>query len=51
MKTMSLIKFGLGHVDSVETHTPVPGPTEVLVKVLAAVLTSGPIASTRPTIS
>ena len=35
MKTMSLIKFGLGHVDSVETDTPVPGPTEVLVKVLA----------------
>ena len=35
MKTMSLTKFGLGHVDSVETDTPVPGPTEVLVRVLA----------------
>jgi NADPH:quinone reductase-like Zn-dependent oxidoreductase len=35
MKTMSLIKFGLGRVDSVETDAPVPGPTEVLVKVLA----------------
>jgi propanol-preferring alcohol dehydrogenase len=35
MKTMSLIQFGRGHVDSVETDTPVPGPTEVLVKVLA----------------
>jgi D-arabinose 1-dehydrogenase-like Zn-dependent alcohol dehydrogenase len=35
MKTMSLVKFGLGHVDSVETEKPIPGPSEVLVKVLA----------------
>jgi propanol-preferring alcohol dehydrogenase len=35
MKAMSLVKFGLGHLHSVETDQPVPGPTEVLVKVLA----------------
>ena len=35
MKAMSLVKFGLGHVDSVETDEPIPGPTEALVKVLA----------------
>lgn len=35
MKAMSLVKFGLGHVDAVETDKPIPGPTEVLVKVLA----------------
>jgi propanol-preferring alcohol dehydrogenase len=35
MKAMSLTRFGLGHVDSVETDKPIPGPTEVLVKVLA----------------
>jgi propanol-preferring alcohol dehydrogenase len=35
MKAMSLVKFGLGHVDPVETDKPIPGPTEVLVKVLA----------------
>ena len=35
MKAMSLVKFGLGHVDSLETDKPIPGPTEVLVKVLA----------------
>jgi propanol-preferring alcohol dehydrogenase len=35
MKTMSLVKFGLGHVDSVETEKPIPRPSEVLVKVLA----------------
>jgi propanol-preferring alcohol dehydrogenase len=35
MKTMSLVKPGSGHVDSIETDTPTPGPTEVLVKVLA----------------
>jgi propanol-preferring alcohol dehydrogenase len=35
MKTMSLTELGLGHVDSVEADTPVPGPTQVLVKVLA----------------
>jgi propanol-preferring alcohol dehydrogenase len=32
---MSLIQFGRGQVDSVETARPIPGPTEVLVKVLA----------------
>ena len=35
MKAMTLTRFGLGHVESVETDKPVPGPTEVLVKVLA----------------
>jgi propanol-preferring alcohol dehydrogenase len=35
MKAMSLMQFGRGHVDSVDINTPVPGPTDVLVKVLA----------------
>ena len=35
MKAMTLTRFGLGQVEAVETDKPVPGPTEVLVKVLA----------------
>jgi propanol-preferring alcohol dehydrogenase len=35
MKAMSLIRRGLGQVDSVDISRPMPGPTEVLVKVLA----------------
>jgi propanol-preferring alcohol dehydrogenase len=35
MKAMSLVRFGAGHVDSVEIAKPNPGPAEVLVKVLA----------------
>ena len=35
MKAMTLTRFGLGQVEVVETDTPVPGPTAVLVKVLA----------------
>jgi alcohol dehydrogenase, propanol-preferring len=35
MKAMSLVRFGVGHVDSVEIARPTPGPAEVLVKVLA----------------
>ncbi|HEY7443874.1 MAG TPA: zinc-dependent alcohol dehydrogenase family protein, partial [Vicinamibacterales bacterium] len=35
MKAMSLMQFGRGHVDSVDINTPIPGPTDVLVKVLA----------------
>jgi propanol-preferring alcohol dehydrogenase len=35
MKAMTLTRCGLGHVDSVEADKPTPGPTEVLVKVLA----------------
>jgi propanol-preferring alcohol dehydrogenase len=35
MKAMILSRFGLGHVESVEIDKPVPGPTHVLVKVLA----------------
>ena len=35
MKAMTLTRFGLGHVDSVEIDKPIPGPTEVLVQVLA----------------
>jgi propanol-preferring alcohol dehydrogenase len=35
MKAMTLTRFGLGHVDPVETDKPIPGPTDVLVKVLA----------------
>ena len=35
MKAMSLLTFGLGRVDLVETDRPTPGPTEILVKVLA----------------
>jgi alcohol dehydrogenase, propanol-preferring len=35
MKAMSLIQFGRGRVDVVEADKPRPGPTEVLVKVLA----------------
>ncbi len=34
MKAMSLLQFGRGHVDLVETETPAPGPAQVLVKVL-----------------
>jgi propanol-preferring alcohol dehydrogenase len=32
---MTLTRFGLGHVDSVEIDKPEPGPTAVLVRVLA----------------
>ena len=35
MKAMSLIQFGGGRVVAVETDKPIPGPTDVLVKVLA----------------
>jgi propanol-preferring alcohol dehydrogenase len=35
MKAMSLIQVGRGRVDPVDISTPVPGPTDVLVKVLA----------------
>ena len=35
MKAMTLTRCGLGQVESCETETPVPGPTEVQVKVLA----------------
>ena len=35
MKAMALTRQGLGHVESVEAGMPVPGPTEVLVRVLA----------------
>jgi D-arabinose 1-dehydrogenase-like Zn-dependent alcohol dehydrogenase len=35
MRTMSLTRFGLGHVEPVEAARPAPGPTGVLVKVLA----------------
>ena len=35
MKAMTLTRFGLGHLDAVETARPTPGPTDVLVKVLA----------------
>jgi propanol-preferring alcohol dehydrogenase len=35
MKAMALTRQGLGHVESVEADMPVPGPTEVLVRVLA----------------
>ena len=35
MRTMSLTRFGLGHVEPVETAKPAPGPTGVLLKVLA----------------
>jgi alcohol dehydrogenase, propanol-preferring len=35
MRAMALTRFGLGHVESVETAKPAPGPTGVLVKVLA----------------
>jgi propanol-preferring alcohol dehydrogenase len=35
MKAMSLTRFGQGCLDLVESDTPSPGPTEVLVKVLA----------------
>jgi propanol-preferring alcohol dehydrogenase len=35
MKAMTLTRVGLGHVDPVETEKPLPGPTDVLVKVLA----------------
>jgi propanol-preferring alcohol dehydrogenase len=35
MTSMVLSRPGLGHVEAVETETPAPGPTGVLVKVLA----------------
>ena len=35
MKAMTLTRPGLGRVESVESDIPLPGPTEVLVKVLA----------------
>jgi propanol-preferring alcohol dehydrogenase len=35
MKAMTLTGSGLGHVQPLETEKPVPGPTEVLVRVLA----------------
>lgn len=35
MKAMTLTGIGRGHVDPVETENPNPGPTDVLVKVLA----------------
>jgi propanol-preferring alcohol dehydrogenase len=35
MNAMALTRFGLGRVDAVETEKPVPGPSDVLVKVLA----------------
>ena len=35
MKAMTLTRFGLGHLDPVETARPAPGPADVLVKVLA----------------
>ena len=35
MNAMTLTRFGLGHVESVETDKPVPGPNDALVKVLA----------------
>ncbi len=35
MRAMTLTRFGLGRVEPVETGKPVPGPTDVLVKVLA----------------
>jgi propanol-preferring alcohol dehydrogenase len=35
MKAMSLVQFGRGRVDLLETDKPIPGPTDVLVKVLA----------------
>jgi alcohol dehydrogenase, propanol-preferring len=35
MRAMSLTQFGCGHVDAVDIEKPMPGPTEVLVRVLA----------------
>ena len=35
MQAMVLTRVGLGHVEPIEIETPVPGPDEVLVKVLA----------------
>jgi propanol-preferring alcohol dehydrogenase len=35
MKAMALVEFGRARVDAVEIERPAPGPTEVLVKVLA----------------
>jgi propanol-preferring alcohol dehydrogenase len=35
MKAMSLVQFGRSRVDLLETDKPIPGPTDVLVKVLA----------------
>ena len=35
MKAMVLPRFGLGHLEPVERKLPVPGPSEVLVKVVA----------------
>ena len=35
MRAMRLTRFGLGRLESVETDRPAPGPTSVLVRVLA----------------
>jgi alcohol dehydrogenase, propanol-preferring len=35
MKAMTLTGYGLGHLQPLETEKPVPGPTELLVRVLA----------------
>jgi propanol-preferring alcohol dehydrogenase len=35
MKAMSLVQPGRGHLDSIVTAKPIPGPAQVLVKVLA----------------
>ena len=35
MRAMALTRAGGGHVESIEIETPAPGPSEVLVKVLA----------------
>jgi alcohol dehydrogenase, propanol-preferring len=35
MRAMTLTRFGLGRLESVETDKPAPGPTDVLVRVLA----------------
>ena len=35
MKAMTLTRFGQRHLDALQTDMPIPGPTEVLVKVLA----------------
>src|SRR5215831_6682032 len=35
MNAMVLSRFGLGHLEPVEREMPAPGPSDVLVKVLA----------------
>ena len=35
MTAMTLTRFGLGRLESIETDTPAPGPHDVLVRVLA----------------